>query len=73
VIPGPYSNRGKRIGDRISIYEERKRKKKKKVIEYTCVICKNKRSFCNPSPDQSLPKETKSLFRNREAFPKQVH
>ena len=72
MIPGPYSDRGKKIGAHISIYEERNRKKKK-VIEYTCVICKKKRSFYNPSPDLSLPKETKNLFRNREAFPQQVH
>jgi hypothetical protein len=35
----PYSNRGKRIGTHISVYEERERY----IIEYTCVINKEKR------------------------------
>jgi len=39
VILSPYSNRGERIGARISVYEEREREK----INYTCVINKEKR------------------------------
>jgi hypothetical protein len=39
VILSPYSNRGERIGARISVYEERERE----IIEYTCVENKEKR------------------------------
>ena len=37
VILSPYSNRGERIGTRISMYEERERE----IIKYTCVINKD--------------------------------
>jgi hypothetical protein len=39
VILSPYSNRGERIGARISVYEERDRE----IIKYTCVINTEKR------------------------------
>jgi hypothetical protein len=34
MILSPYSNRGERIGARISVYEERERE----IIEYTCAM-----------------------------------
>jgi len=47
MILSPYSNRGERIGARISVYEERERE----IIEYTCVVYKEKEKSCyNPSP-----------------------
>ena len=43
----PYSNRGERIGTHISVYEERERV----IIEYTCVINKEKRRKVLLRPD----------------------
>ena len=43
----PYFNRGERIGDHIPVYEERERE----MIEYTCVINKEKRRKVLLRPD----------------------
>ena len=39
-VLGPYSNRGERIGARISLCTERERE----IIKYTCVIKERKKS-----------------------------
>ncbi len=63
MILGPYSNRGERIGARISVYEERERH----IIKDTCVIDKEER--------ENGPATILGLFlpRARRCFPLPSH
>ena len=62
----PYSNRGERIGTHISVYEERE------IIEYICVINKEKRGEVLLRPDDCYFLE-RIWGPNREAFTHQMH
>jgi hypothetical protein len=53
VILSPYSNRGERIGARISVYEERERE----MIKYTCDTNKEKRQKSVSSKENLRPEQ----------------